>query len=256
MYCFYASRLSLIPRRTRRRIAGLVEFCATALRERDINSHSSDGKCKKYLDVQFKSKTHAAYISAVFKHRDSTWRASRAHSLSKSHLVIFLLSTVCHFYDDGIRRRKIGAGEGDSWQMAASAVIHQIWINRRPLAVLSFSIFLLSLLLPLLLLSSYLLFFFTFLCKVVCYWTYRVCFYRKWYFRCQDFSLLSRQATRVVAQIVVIRTNVITFAPNFRDYPGNRVLSEWNWHTSFLAVHAYTYSNNDFQRNCRRRFSF
>lgn len=51
----------------------------------------------------------------------------------KGYLVIFLLSTVCHFHDDGIRGRKdLGSGEGDIWQIAASAVIHQSWINRRP----------------------------------------------------------------------------------------------------------------------------
>lgn len=68
-------------------------------------------------------------------------RLVRAHSLSESYLVIFLLSTVCHFHNDGIRRRRIVGSKDDSWQMAASAVIHQIWINQRPghVVFLSFS---------------------------------------------------------------------------------------------------------------------
>lgn len=99
--------------------------------------------------------------------------------------------------------------------MAAPAVIHQIWINQRPwprcLSLFFFSnslplSFFFSLRFP----SFYISSFYTFLRKVVCYW-YRVHFHRKRYFSCQDFSLLSRQATKVVAQIAVIRNNIIMF---------------------------------------------
>jgi len=61
-------------------------------------------------DVQLKSKV----ISVVLSITIQRGAFSRARSLSGSYLVIFLLSTVCHFYDDGIRRQRIGDGKGDS----------------------------------------------------------------------------------------------------------------------------------------------
>lgn len=61
-------------------------------------------------DVQLKSKVISAVLSITIQ-RDAF---SRAHSLSGSYLVIFLLSTVCHFHDDGIRRQRIGGGKDDS----------------------------------------------------------------------------------------------------------------------------------------------
>lgn len=78
-------------------------------------------------------------LSAVFKQIAIQRDASRVYTgpSKKGYLVIFLLSTVCHFHDDGIRGYEdLGSGEGDSWQIAASAVIHQSWINRRPWLVL------------------------------------------------------------------------------------------------------------------------
>lgn len=127
----------------------------------------------------------------------------------------------------------------------------------RVVVFLSFSSISLSLSLPLcvlsLFLSSLLSSFYTssfslFFAKLFATATYRVRFHRKRYFRCQDFSLLSRQATRVVAQIVVIRNNVIMFARTLGTGIISAIASYLNktdvYH--FLVV-CFRYFDNDFQ---------
>jgi len=67
---------------------------------------------------------------------------------------------------------------------------------------------------------------------------------------------LSRRTTRLVAQIIVIRNNVIMFArDSSRDYPGNSMLSEWKWCIIFRGV-TLLWPDKDSWWDSRRRVSF
>lgn len=129
--------------------------------------------------------------------------------------------------------------------MSASAVIHQTWINRRPWPCYRSSLALsTSLLFALRFFSLHISLLFRFSSQSCCLPldVYRVHLYCRRYFRCQGFPSLSRQTTRVVAQIIVIRNNVIMFArDSSRDYPGNRMLSEWNWAYYFPRSHPFVF---------------